>query len=337
MWHEAFFAHAAAHAPRGVQLEEAWPAGREISMGALRVRLVGPLGSTQEEVWTKRRWMEHGAGVAAPSQHAGVGRGASTWDSPEGGVYVSFLVGAGLPAGDADALGYAAALAALRTAQEVVSAGRFFLKWPNDLVVEAPRRAIGKVAGVVARTQIAGDRIEHAAVGVGINVADVLDEARSSSGTQVPASLEECAGWRKAEWNATPLKVLEWFTGWFALQLERVRADAGQVRDEFSREVARAPLYARVPGVREDFRPLGVARGGALRVRRANGKAAEVSVEDAGRLEWRLKAAPAAAKPQRAAPKRKPAVKKRKPAAKKPTAARPKRKGASGARPSGRR
>src|SRR6267378_6122085 len=113
-------------------MDEEWPAGTELTMGPLRVRVVGAVRSTQEELWVKRRWLEEGSGVAASSQSAGTGRSSKAWISPEGGVYVSLLVGRGLRAADADVLGQAAALAVVRACDEFLKADALHIKWPND-------------------------------------------------------------------------------------------------------------------------------------------------------------------------------------------------------------
>lgn len=290
-------------------------------MGPLRVRLAGKVGSTQEEIWVKRRWLEEGSGLAASSQRAGAGRGGAAWASPEGGVYVSLLVGRGLPAQDADVLGQAACLAVWHAAEEFLKVDDLFLKWPNDVVTWGAGRTVGKLSGVLVRLESEGDRVERAAVGIGINVRAGIEGAAVGGKGVSAVSLEGLSRRRGVEWGAPRTKVLEWVVGWFGVLLARARADPSAVRKEFAREVARAPLRARVSGVKEELKPLSVERGGALVVRRLSGKRATVSVEDAERLEWRIlpRPKPKAPRPCKAGAKR-------------PKAARAR----AGARPSGR-
>jgi len=47
--------------------------------------------------------------------------------------------------------------------------GTLWLKWPNDLVAHDQRRGVIKVAGVLGESVSAGERVESAVVGIGIN------------------------------------------------------------------------------------------------------------------------------------------------------------------------
>jgi BirA family biotin operon repressor/biotin-[acetyl-CoA-carboxylase] ligase len=259
-----------------------------VSMGALNVRLVGEVRSTQEELWVKRTWLQDGAGLAASSQRAGVGRSGRPWLSPEGGVYLSLLVGKGLAAADADVLGEAAALAVVRSARELVKHGDLFLKWPNDVVTWGRARSIGKLAGVIVRTEGSGETIDRAAVGIGINVRNPVEKAPLLTRGVSAVSLEGLAEGAGQPWATPRAKVLEYVVGWFGTLLQEARADPASVRAEFAREVAHAPMRARVAKVGEELKPLSVERGGALVVRRSSGKRATVSLANAERLVWRI-------------------------------------------------
>jgi biotin-(acetyl-CoA carboxylase) ligase len=208
---------------------------------------------------------------------------------------MSVLVGQGLPAADGDVLGEAAALAALHAARELLPHERFFLKWPNDVVTWGKGRSIGKLAGVVTRSEVAGAEIARAAVGIGLNVASVVEDVELGPGAGSAVSLEGIARRSGTPFNAPRIKVVEWLTGWYGASLARVRESPEAVRKEFARELSRAPLHARVAGVRDEFRPLGVDRGGALVVRRRSGKRATVKLEDAERLVWAIDKRPKAA------------------------------------------
>jgi len=280
-------------------MDDLWPEGTVVSMGQLQVRLVGELRSTQEELWSKRTWLQPGAGIAARFQTAGVGRGGAAWHSPEGGVYLSVLVGQGLPAAEADLLGAAAALAVLRTGRELLPGEKVFLKWPNDVVTWGPRRTIGKLAGVLVRTEITGERVERAAVGIGLNVRKVVEEDSLGTPGVSAVSLEGMAGRARVPWTASRTKVLEWLVGWFGVELARAGKEPDALRREFAREVGRAPLRAKVAGVHEELRPLGAERGGALIVRRLSGKRATVAASDAERLVWSIVPRKAPAKGKR--------------------------------------
>ena len=289
-------------------MDDVWPLDGVVSMGALAVRLTGQVRSTQDELWAKRRWLQEGAGIAASSQTAGAGRGEAQWLSPEGGVYLSMLVGKGIAAADADVLGEAAALAVLRTSREILKDEPLFAKWPNDIVTWGPSRTAGKLAGVLVRTEVEGDEIVRAAVGIGLNVRAGVEKSPLAAKGVSAVSLEGLARRAKAPWTATRAKVLEWVVGWFGTLLTQARADPASVRSEFGREVSHGTLLARVTGAREQLKPLGVERGGALVVRRQSGKKATVSFEDAERLVWRMAPKPAARKRRTPASTSKPAA-----------------------------
>jgi hypothetical protein len=133
-----------------------------------------------------------------------------------------------------------------------------------------------------------GELITNAVVGIGVNVRAGIESEKLEDAGVSPVSLEGISRRRGVAWGATRIKVLEWVVGWYGVLLARAEADPASVRDEFSREVARTPLSAHVAGYREHLKPLRVERGGALEVRRANGKKAVVSVGDCERLSWRL-------------------------------------------------
>ena len=108
-----------------------------------------------------------GSVVVAAEQTAGRGRRGRAWHSPEGGLYLSYLVR------DVDAiekpalLTIAAGVAAVRAIREATGL-RADLKWPNDVVTADPPR---KIAGILAEASGAGNRLEFAVIGIGVNVS----------------------------------------------------------------------------------------------------------------------------------------------------------------------
>ena len=109
-----------------------------------------------------------GLAVVADRQLAGRGRMGRTWLSPAG---VNLLVSVGLrldlPASRAWWLAAAAALAVREAAHAVVGPGhRLAIRWPNDLVTAGGR----KVAGLLIESQVTGDRVTGAVLGMGLNV-----------------------------------------------------------------------------------------------------------------------------------------------------------------------
>lgn len=107
-----------------------------------------------------------GTVVSADAQTSGRGRRGRTWHSPEGGLYLSYLV---RDAGDLPRpalLTLAAGVAAARAIREATGLDAR-LKWPNDVVTDEGR----KLAGILAEASGAGSRLEFAVIGIGVNVA----------------------------------------------------------------------------------------------------------------------------------------------------------------------
>ena len=102
--------------------------------------------------------------MVAEVQTAGRGRRGRTWVSP-GGVNLAVSVGVRprIAAQEASLISLAAALAARDACGSVASIG---LKWPNDLVSGSG----AKIGGLLIETELDGDRIATAVIGVGINV-----------------------------------------------------------------------------------------------------------------------------------------------------------------------
>lgn len=130
--------------------------------------------STQRVV---REWLDAGEPevcvAVADHQTKGRGRQGREWVAPAGSA---LLVSAGFRPPDLEArhgwrLAAIVALAMRDAAEEVagLADGTLWLKWPNDLVARDERRGVVKVAGVLGESVSAGERVESAVVGVGIN------------------------------------------------------------------------------------------------------------------------------------------------------------------------
>lgn len=215
-----------------------------------------------------------GSVVVADEQTAGRGRRGRDWHSPEGGLYLSYIVR------DAAALPRPALVtlaAGVAAARAIARATGFEprLKWPNDVVTPDPPR---KLAGILAEGSSVGSHLEFIVIGVGINVAlgavppPLADTA---------ASLEQELG-RAVDRRALQDALID------ALDEEVARLRRGgdaAMRDDWA---ARAPRArgARVAwrdggGVREGI-TAGIDEDGALRVETPGGVARLV----AGEVIW---------------------------------------------------
>lgn len=132
-----------------------------------------------------------GAVVFAEEQTAGRGRFNRPWVSPRG-VNLSFSV---LFRPDKDQLPYinmAAALAVCDAAADLAGLTTT-IKWPNDVRVNGK-----KLSGILVETDVVGNEIDHAVVGVGVNVnldagrypeiADIATSLRAESGREFDRS-----------------------------------------------------------------------------------------------------------------------------------------------------
>jgi BirA family biotin operon repressor/biotin-[acetyl-CoA-carboxylase] ligase len=120
-----------------------------------------------------------GAVVVADEQTAGRGRRGRAWHSPEGGLYLSYIVRDIETIARPSLLTLAAGVAAARA----IAAATGFepdLKWPNDLLTPGRPR---KLAGILAEASSVGSRVDVIVIGIGINV----------SMASVPAALQASA------------------------------------------------------------------------------------------------------------------------------------------------
>ncbi|MDE0115440.1 MAG: biotin--[acetyl-CoA-carboxylase] ligase [bacterium] len=131
-----------------------------------RVEWVSETGSTNADLLAEaRRGSETNRVLVADYQSAGRGRRGRTWEAaPESSLLFSVLTRPGIAAAMAHLVTNALALGAIEACDSLAGV-RPGLKWPNDLVV-----ADRKLAGVLAESVVAGDRLEAVVVGMGLNV-----------------------------------------------------------------------------------------------------------------------------------------------------------------------
>lgn len=113
------------------------------------------------------RGAPHATLVVTDHQVAGRGRmGRSWYMPPNAALAMSLVLRPDLDARHAQRLTMLAGLAAVEGIQSIekLDVG---LKWPNDVVGGADAK---KIAGLLTETSIAGDRIDVAVVGIGLNV-----------------------------------------------------------------------------------------------------------------------------------------------------------------------
>ena len=106
---------------------------------------------------------EEGAVVVAETQTASRGRMGRRWISDEGNLYFSVLFRP-----EPDALPLLSPLAGVAVARSIRQVAGLYpsIKWPNDVMIDGR-----KVAGILAESALSGSVVNHAVVGIGVNVA----------------------------------------------------------------------------------------------------------------------------------------------------------------------
>ena len=207
-----------------------------------------------------------GTAVLAEEQTAGRGRLGRAWVSPAGkNIYVTLVMRP--PAPKLRVLSIVSPLAIAEVLEGIGLTPR--LKWPNDVLVGGR-----KIAGILIETELSGDAVKYALVGIGLNVnfdveatpeiADIATSVRRELGRD--ASREELLA---ALLNAFEARYEQALEGEAVFQAWRSRLET------LGRRV-RATLGERVEeGVAED-----VDAEGNLLVRRDDGSLAVVEAGD---------------------------------------------------------
>jgi len=159
--------------------------------------------------------------VVADEQVAGRGRFERAWNAPpESGLLMSLLFRPTfLPPTHAQQLTMICALAAVEAIAEQTGL-RVGLKWPNDLVYEGR-----KLAGVLTELSFAGDRLEWAVVGVGLNVNLDFNIAPAAGDPDRPALAETATSLQTILGYPVPrLAILQTYLGHVEARYEALQA-----------------------------------------------------------------------------------------------------------------
>ena len=169
---------------------------RNIVSGVLRrglhTRVVGRrivyfqrLTSTMDEAARQaREGAEEGSVIVAEEQTAGRGRFQRVWVSQPGNLYFSILFRPPI-----EALQYLSIVSAVGVVRAIRKASGLkpTIKWPNDVRIGGK-----KVCGILVENVLVADRVQHAIVGIGVNVA--FDPSTAGGLANIAASLNMEAG-----------------------------------------------------------------------------------------------------------------------------------------------
>ncbi len=199
-----------------------------------QVEWVSESGSTNADLLAAaRRGPDTNRVLVADYQSAGRGRRGRTWDAaPESSLLFSVLTRPEIPVAVAHLVTTALALGALEACDSLAGV-RPGLKWPNDLVVEDR-----KLAGVLAESVVAGDRLEAVVVGMGLNVRT---GAAPSEVADTAVALEDLCG-SAVDRRELLASVLTRFAYW----MNQIEAAAGQAELVDSARQESATLGRRV-------------------------------------------------------------------------------------------
>ncbi len=167
------------------------------------------IASTNDEALERaRQGVAHGALVFAEEQTAGRGRAGRRWFTPAKSALAFSLVLRPRLDDSQEVFGLAGlgALAVVKALETWTI--RAAIKWPNDVLIERH-----KVAGILVETSWAGQDLEYAVMGIGINVQkesvpaeDVLD---------YPATCIEAAVGKRVDRYDLFIGVLESLAYWY--------------------------------------------------------------------------------------------------------------------------
>jgi BirA family biotin operon repressor/biotin-[acetyl-CoA-carboxylase] ligase len=106
---------------------------------------------------------EEGTVVITQTQSKGRGRFDRIWQSPKGGVYLSFLLRPKAPVEKTSFLAFVAALAVTQAVRSYNVPAR--IKWPNDVLVNGK-----KIAGILLESETSITQGSFVIVGIGVNL-----------------------------------------------------------------------------------------------------------------------------------------------------------------------
>jgi BirA family biotin operon repressor/biotin-[acetyl-CoA-carboxylase] ligase len=182
-------------------------------LGCQRIEL-DECGSTNDEAARlARAGAKHGTVVIAAAQSAGRGREGRSWQSPQGGLYLSAVLRPNLPASDVPPITLAIGIGVCDAVRVFGAAAQ--LKWPNDVLVAGK-----KLSGVLVETQSHGPRVDAVIVGIGVNLDAVPPEVSSIATSLAEASATVVA--REVFISQLLVQVERWVDRYTAMGLEAV-------------------------------------------------------------------------------------------------------------------
>ncbi|TFH35800.1 MAG: biotin--[acetyl-CoA-carboxylase] ligase [Anaerolineales bacterium] len=165
------------------------------------------IGSTNDEAkHLADEGAVHGTLVVADEQTTGRGRRDRQWHTQAGsGLAMSLVL---RPASMQATVNSLAVIGALAVSESLSKRHvQSWIKWPNDVIVKA-----GKLAGVLAEVSWIGNEIEHAVLGIGVNVNP---RSIPQFALEFPASCVDDAVGKKVDRHELLFDILRSLGSWY--------------------------------------------------------------------------------------------------------------------------
>ncbi len=225
--------------------------------------LASTMDAAREEA---RRGVVEGTVIIADEQTAGRGRMKRAWLTPSGNIALSVILRPALAH-----LPYLVMLASLSVAHsiEALTGLKTQIKWPNDVLVNGR-----KVCGILIESDVRGDAVNYAVIGIGINVS-----LRPAGFPGLPATTSSIAA--EAGKNVSREELVRRLL----IEMERMYLtlpDAEPIYQEWRDRMVTLGRKVQVKSGEETFEGLAefVCRDGSLLLRRANGELSRVIAGD---------------------------------------------------------
>ena len=228
------------------------------------------LGSTNDHAMSlAREGASHGTLVVAEEQTEGKGRAGRQWfTSPNSALAFSLLL---RPEGTLiEALGDFTALGALAIAEALEGLGvEGKIKWPNDVMLFGL-----KVAGVLVEGSWIGDQLEHAILGIGINVRP--ESVPPKEEIDIPAICVDTAVGTSIDRHDLMLDVIDAIGKWLPKLGSPALLNAWNQRLAYRDQ----EVMVKLPEAEIIGKLVGVGVGGRLQLTQKTGEIFEVSFGD---------------------------------------------------------
>lgn len=146
------------------------------------VRLASTASTMDEVHALAERGAPAGTTVVAGVQEAGRGSRGRSWESPVGGLWLSYLCRP--RAATLELVSLRAGLALAEVLDTLGAAGRIALKWPNDLMLDDR-----KCGGILCEARWQGAEPAWVVIGLGLNVTNAVPATMADRATRLVAAL----------------------------------------------------------------------------------------------------------------------------------------------------